>query len=132
MRARVLHWRLGVFMVVRIRFPRGRLLRRQLGKNRQTALALSALLTPISLMSYVLGFWSLGSDIGLAREFGIAGVFSHWQVWIGLAVGFHAGGRTLAHYGSGGTWKLPRVLSSFPRRPPSPPTEESPPERKRA
>lgn len=88
-------------MIVRIRFPRGRLLRRQAGRNRHAALAFSALLTPLCVMAYALGFWSLGADLGLAGEFGIHGLFSHWQIWIGFAVAMHAAARALARYGMG-------------------------------
>ncbi len=121
-------------MLVRIRFPRGRLLRRQPGRNRDTALAFSALLTPICLMAYVLGFWSLGSDLGAVGEFGIGGLFSHWQVWMALAVALHLAQRSLARYGAGHGLEIPRVLRAFPKsaRPPETPAEApDPPQRRK-
>jgi hypothetical protein len=79
-------------MVVRIRLRLG-----QKGSsgafNRQTALALSSLMTPIALMAWALGCWRLASDMKWTGEFAITqGLFSHWQVWfaLGIAVQFAA------------------------------------------
>jgi hypothetical protein len=47
-------------------------------------------------MAYVLGFWRLAADIGLAGESGLHGVLSHWQLWIILAVGLQFTQRILA------------------------------------
>ena len=58
-------------MVVRIRLRKGPPVTRKRGKNRHLALACGALLIPASLMAYVLGFWRLASDMGMAREFAI-------------------------------------------------------------
>ena len=104
-------------MKVLIRFPLGPQLRRRPGKNRQLALAFGALLSPVSLMAYVLGGWRLAYDLGLAGQFGITGVFSHWQVWIGLAVVLHVAAAHLNRYGRGGPLEVPRVLTVFPSRP---------------
>jgi hypothetical protein len=97
-------------MVVRLMLKRGRPLRRKPGNNRQVALGLAALLTPLALMAYVLGFWRLASDIGVAGEFGITGVFSHWQIWILIAALLHLSGYVLNHYGRGGELRVPRAL----------------------
>ena len=102
-------------MHVRIRFPRGRPLNQKAGKNRQAALAFGALLGPACLMAYVLGLWRLASDLGFAGEFGISGFFSHWQLWIGLAVAMHVASITLSRYGRGGELEVPKVLTVFPR-----------------
>jgi hypothetical protein len=107
-------------MNVRIRFRPGRPLQHRRGKNRQQASALAALLVPASLMAYALGIWGFAYDLGLAGEFGIAGVFSHWQVWIGLAVVVHISSYSLNRYGRGGDLKVPRVLTPFPSRPHTP------------
>jgi hypothetical protein len=61
-------------------------------------------------MAYVLGFWRLGADMGVTGEFGITGVFSHWQVWILTAVVLQACSHTLTRYGRGGDFRLPQVL----------------------
>jgi hypothetical protein len=104
-------------MILRVRLGQGRPITARQGKNRRLALALGALLVPASLMAYVLGFWRLASDMGAAGEFGIQGLFSHWQIWICLAVALHVSSRTLTKYGRGGDFKVPRVLMfNFPTR----------------
>jgi len=97
-------------MVVRIRFRRGRRFQRKPGKNRHVALAFASLLTPAALMAYVLGFWRLAADMGVAGQFGITGLFSHWQIWIVTAVLLHALSHMLNRYGRGGSLQVPRVL----------------------
>ena len=62
-------------------------------------------------MAYVLGIWSLASEMGMAGAFGIAGLFSHWQVWIAIAVVLHVGSTVLTRYGRGGGLNVPRVLN---------------------
>jgi hypothetical protein len=62
-------------------------------------------------MAYVLGFWRLASDLHLAGEFAIRGVFSHWQIWIGMAVALHVISSALNRYGRGGQVRWPRLLS---------------------
>jgi hypothetical protein len=110
-------------MTVRIRFRRGRPLQRKAGKNRSVASALGALLGPAALMPYALGLWGLASDLGLTREFGLTGIFSHWQVWIGMGVIVHVAAVSLNRYGRGGELEVPRVLTIFPSQPTSPPQE---------
>src|SRR5689334_18827903 len=102
-------------MIVKIRFPQGRRLQHQRGTNRQLSAALGALLVPGSLMAYSLGFWRLASDMGLAGQFDITGVFSHWQVWIGLGVILNAGGIALNRYARTGELELP-ALAALPVR----------------
>jgi len=62
-------------------------------------------------MAYVLGFWRLASDMGLAGEFPFSGLFSHWQVWIPLGALLHLGSASLKKYGQGGELNLPRILT---------------------
>ena len=58
---------------------------------------LPALLTPASVVALVLGLWRVSSDLGWTEEFLISdGFFSHWQVWIGLAIALQVGATTLA------------------------------------
>jgi hypothetical protein len=101
----------GCFMIVRIRLGTGRPIQRKLGKNRHLALACGALLVPVSLMAYVLGFWRLAADMGFAAEPGITGVFAHWQVWIGTAVFLHVASTMLNRYGRRGLFEIPQVLN---------------------
>jgi hypothetical protein len=103
-------------MKVRFRFRQGRPVQRRRGKNRRVAAAAGALLIPIALMAYVLGLWRLASDLGLAAEFGITGLFSHWQIWIALALGLSAAASALNRYGRGGQLEDSRVVTPFPPR----------------
>jgi hypothetical protein len=97
-------------MMVRIKLPQGPPIQRKTGKNRQVASAIGTLLIPAALMAYVLGVWRLASDLGMAGEFAIDGIFSHWQVWIAMAAALHIGAASLNRYGRGGTLKGPRLL----------------------
>jgi hypothetical protein len=101
-------------MKVRFRFRQGRPVQRRRGKNRKLAAAAGALLIPIALMAYVLGLWRLASDVGLAAEFGITGLFSHWQIWIGLGLGLSAASSALNRYGRGGQLEESRIVTPFP------------------
>jgi len=98
-------------MIARIRLKQGGPVRRTRGKNRHLALAFGALLIPASLMAYVLGFWRLASDMGLAGEFGITGLFSHWQIWIACGLLIHVMASALNRYGRGGDFEVSRLLS---------------------
>jgi hypothetical protein len=51
----------------------------------------AAFLTPLALTQGVLAFWRLGADLDFLGDFFISsGVFSHWQVWLALAIGTQA------------------------------------------
>ena len=82
----------------------------KLGKNRRLALATSALVTPISLMAYALAFWRLAADMGMAGAFVFDGMFSHWRIWIALALALHAAAVALDRYGRGQDLPAARVL----------------------
>jgi hypothetical protein len=97
-------------MMVRIKLPQGRPIQRKTGKNRQVASAIGTLLIPAALIAYVLGVWRLASDLGMASEFAISGIFSHWQVWIAVAAALHIAAASLNRYGRGGTLKGPKLL----------------------
>ena len=97
-------------MKLRIRLGTGPPIQRKRGKNRQLASVGGALLIPAALMAYVLGFWRLASDIGMAGEFGIRGMFSHWQLWMALAVFLHLAASILNRYGRSGELQVPPVL----------------------
>ena len=113
-------------MIVRIHFRRGPRLGKTVGKNRHLALAGGALLIPLSLMAYVLGFWRLTSDIGMTKEFAISGLFSHWQLWIVTAVTLQVAASVLNRYARGGEFHLPRALTfQFGASSPQPADSES-------
>ncbi len=53
---------------------------------REMAHGLTHMLTPACAIAYALALWRIGEDMGWARDFAIRqGLFSHWQVWFGLA-----------------------------------------------
>jgi hypothetical protein len=97
-------------MMVRIKLSHGPPLLRKTGKNRQVASAIGTLLMPAVLLAYVLGIWRLASDLGMAGEFAISGLFSHWQVWLAVAAMLHIGSASLNRYGRGGSLKGPKLL----------------------
>jgi hypothetical protein len=73
-------------MTLRIRFPQGRLVKRQRQEHNEVLQAATSLLTPACVMAYVLAFWRLAADIGIAADSGMRGTFSHWQLWVVLGV----------------------------------------------
>ena len=96
-------------MVVRVKLGKGRPIVRNRRKNTGLALATGGLLYPTSLMAYLLGLWRLASDMGYASEFTAYGIFSHWQVWIGLGGLVHGMASLLSRYGRGE--QLPDLLT---------------------
>ena len=57
---------------------------------------MASLLAPAEVVAGVLGAWRLSSDLGWTVEFFItSGLFSHWQVWLALAIGTHLLSRTI-------------------------------------
>src|SRR5689334_3749423 len=104
-------------MILRVRLRRGQPIQHKAGKNRHLALAFGGLMMPLALMAYVLGFWRLASDMGIAGESGITGVFSHWQIWIPTGALLQFGGSSLTRYGRGGELTMPK-LTLFPIREP--------------
>ena len=45
-------------------------------------------LTPVAVIAGFMAAWRYGADAGWADEFFVAtGLLSHWQVWLGIAVG---------------------------------------------
>jgi hypothetical protein len=96
-------------MLVRVKLRKGRAVVRNRRKNTGLALAASALLYPTSLMAYLLGLWRLASDMRLANEFTAYGLFSHWQVWMGIGALLHGVAFVLNRYGRGE--QLPQLLT---------------------
>src|SRR5258708_3675895 len=59
--------------------------------SHDAALAVSAFLTPVAVIALAFGLWRLGMDVGWTEDFIISnGLFSHWQVWIALAIALRA------------------------------------------
>src|SRR5580704_14701153 len=87
-------------MVVRIRLSSGPRVSQKPRKNQHVALAMAALLTPAAVMACVLAFWRLASDVNATGQFPISdGLFSHWQVWLALAVSLQSCATFLNRYG---------------------------------
>ena len=101
-------------MLVRVRLQAGPKIRRSQGKNRHQALAFASLLWPAVLMAYVLAFWRLGADLGVTGRFAIGqGIFSHWQVWLALAICLNVLAVMLNRYGRGGRLRLPVAVLAW-------------------
>jgi hypothetical protein len=73
-------------MIVRIRFGRGPRVGKRPRRRRRLALGVASLLTPAAVLAAVLGLWRIAADMNWTGSFAIsAGLFSHWQVWLGAA-----------------------------------------------
>jgi hypothetical protein len=73
------------------------LLRRTIATSAQAADVLVALVTPSAVIALVMGLWRLTADVGWTETFPISsGLFSHWQVWIALALGLKVGASVVA------------------------------------
>jgi hypothetical protein len=89
-------------MVVRIRLSYGSALRKTAAANRQAALVMSSLMTPLAFLAWALGGWRIAADLKWAGAFAIStGFFSHWQVWIAVAIAVQFAAFLLHRYGRG-------------------------------
>lgn len=88
-------------MKVRIHIPGG--WTAGLGQARGLPLgpAIGSLLAPLALIAYLLCAARLGTDLGLLQLSAPEGVWSHWQVWMALAVSSHLVARWLLDRGEG-------------------------------
>ena len=99
-------------MKVRIRLNVGPRIKKTTGKNRNTALAIASLVTPATLLAFVLAFWRMSADLGMTSAFPItAGLFSHWQVWLGIALAAQFVTAMLNRYGRDGQFRVTRPLA---------------------
>ena len=65
--------------------------------SHEAAKLFPALVTPAALIALALGLWRLSADLGWTEEFIISnGFFSHWQVWIALAIALQTAASSLA------------------------------------
>jgi len=63
----------------------------------EAADVLIALIAPSAVLALIVGLWRLSEDLGWTGAFPVSqGFFSHWQVWIALAIGLKFGGSALA------------------------------------
>lgn len=96
-------------MQVRIRLRLSRSGRAGRDWRQQAALFGGALLTPAAVVALALACWRLGADLRLTGRFAISeGLFSHWQVWLGVAVVLQAAASWLGRYGRRSTRRPPR------------------------
>jgi hypothetical protein len=73
------------------------MLKRAVATSAEAADVMVALITPSALIALVMGLWRLTADLGWTETFPISsGFFSHWQVWIALAIGLKFGASALA------------------------------------
>ena len=99
-------------MTVRIKLNLGSKTSEGSGKNRNAALAIAALVTPATLLAFVLAFWRVSADLGITSAFPITeGLLSHWQVWLAIAVCAQFFTSTLNRYGRDGTFRISRPLA---------------------
>jgi len=63
---------------------------------------MSSLMAPLALMAWALGGWRIAADLKWAGAFAISqGFFSHWQVWIAVAIAVQFAAFLLHRYGRG-------------------------------
>src|SRR5882724_4910540 len=71
--------------------------KRAVAASSEAADVLVALITPSAVIALVMGIWRLTADIAWTDTFPVSsGFFSHWQVWIALAIGLKFGASVLA------------------------------------
>jgi hypothetical protein len=64
--------------------------------EKQLSSLLVVVLTPASMLALVFGLWRVSADVGWTEDFIIpSGLFSHWQVWIALALALKFAGTSL-------------------------------------
>jgi hypothetical protein len=86
-------------MVVRIRLGERPKPAAKRARNRRFAQGVAALLTPAALMALALAIWGIGADLKLTAAFAIvSGWFSHWQVWLVMAVALESCSFVLNRY----------------------------------
>jgi len=65
-----------------------------------------AFLAPASMVALVLGLWRFTADAGWTGAFVIgSGFFSHWQVWIAMAVAL----KCIASWGNASRSSVPKI-----------------------
>jgi hypothetical protein len=73
-------------MIVRIRFGKSSKVGRKSPGKRRFAAGIGGLLTPAAVLAAAIALWGIAADMSWTGSFVIhAGLFSHWQVWMGAA-----------------------------------------------
>ena len=85
--------------------------------SHETTRLVAALLVPASATAACMALWRLGADLGWTGTFAIAGgLFSHWQIWIFLAVGLKMTGSLINRGPAGDRGSAPESGRSDPDR----------------
>jgi hypothetical protein len=90
-------------MLVRVRIRWGRI-RRQSGVRRGVLVsAFGHGLNLASVVALLLALWRLSNDLNWTNWFAISqGLFSHWQLWLALAILLQVAATILQRYSRGG------------------------------
>ena len=99
--------------MLRLQFGKGRTVTAESGKNRNLARAAAALLGPAALGSYVLATWSLAAGLGILAAFPLPGLYSHWEIWLGLGGLVQLIAGVFERYGEVGRFEAPALLASL-------------------
>jgi hypothetical protein len=84
-------------MVIKFSKEVQRAFHKALKTNQEVGRLLRYLANPMSVAGYALAAWRVGADLNWTGEFFIeAGLLSHWQVWLAIAIAIQFGGAYLA------------------------------------
>lgn len=73
--------------MVRVRLNLGKIRKQGETEVPPAVLRLRRWLSPASVVALAMALWRLACDLGLAGRFAVTeGLFSHWQVWMALAI----------------------------------------------
>ena len=86
-------------MVVRVRIKLGGVRRKRVPARDSLVAAVRRWSSPASGAALALALWRLGYDLNWTKRFAIPdGLFSHWQLWMALAVLFQVIAAKLEHH----------------------------------
>jgi hypothetical protein len=90
-------------MVVRVRIRWARIWRQSGARRGAFVSAISRGLNLASVVAFLLALWRLSSDLNWTRRFALSqGLFSHWQIWLALAVLLQVAATMLQRHSRGG------------------------------
>ena len=74
--------------------------KRALDRPERHVPVLASLMTPVTVVGYVMAFWRFAADMNWTGQFFISsGLLSRWQVWLALAAAMHAAAHSLNRSG---------------------------------
>ena len=87
-------------MIVRIKLRVGPRVAASRNLDSKVACAVASLMTPGSLLCFVVALWRLLADLNITTEFMFSGgLLSHWQVWLAMGIGVQTASVYLDRYG---------------------------------